>query len=93
MAERYYSLTELVKMMDNLVAAMPSSFANGIITVRHKLSVIPAADVVPVVRCEECAYCEWKNEVCTYGWCKRISTFKMRGEYCSDGERRDGNKE
>ena len=54
------------------------------------LEAIPAADVVPVVRCGECAYCEWKNEVCTYGWCKRISTFKMRDEYCSDGERRDG---
>lgn len=47
----------------------------------------------PVVRCGECAYCEWKNEVCTYGWCKRISTFKMRDEYCSDGERRDGDGE
>ena len=47
----------------------------------------------PVVRCGECIYCEWKNEDCTYGWCKRISTFKMRGEYCSDGERGESDGE
>lgn len=50
---------------------------------------VPAADVVPVVRCGECAYCEWKNEVCTYGWCKRNCAFKMRHEYCSDGVKRE----
>ena len=54
------------------------------------LQKIPAADVAPVVRCGECAYCEWKNEVCTYGWCKQNCTFKMRHEYCSDGARMDG---
>lgn len=46
MAETYYSLTEIVKLCDNLVAAMPTSFYSGIMTVRTGLANLPAADVV-----------------------------------------------
>lgn len=46
MAETYYSLTDIVKLCDNLVAAMPTSFYSGIMTVRTGLANIPAADVV-----------------------------------------------
>ena len=50
MAETYYSLTDIVKLCDNLCAAMPTSFFSGIWKVRNTLYRIPAADVVPVVR-------------------------------------------
>ena len=48
MAETYYSMTELVKLMDNLIAAMPTSFYSGIMAVRGGLATTPAADVAPV---------------------------------------------
>ena len=67
MAETYYSLTDIVKLCDNLVAAMPTSFYSGIWKVRNTLYRIPAADVVPVrhgrwlehkswAKCSECGY-------------------------------------
>ena len=46
MAETYYSLTEIVILCDNLVAARPSDDMWGILTVRNNLGTIPAADVV-----------------------------------------------
>lgn len=55
MAETYYSLTDIVKLCDNLVAAMPTSFYSGIWKVRNTLYRIPAADVRPVV------HGKWKN--------------------------------
>lgn len=46
MAETYYSLTDIVKLCDDLVEAMPTSFYNGIWKVRNTLYRIPSADVV-----------------------------------------------
>ena len=46
MAETYYSLTELVKRIDNLISALPTSFYNGIMAVRGGLVTTPTADVV-----------------------------------------------
>lgn len=59
MAETYYSLTDIVKLCDNLVAAMPTSFYSGIWKVRNTLYRIPAADVVPV------QHGRWENGHCT----------------------------
>lgn len=48
MTETYYALTDIVKLIDNLIAAMPTSFYNGIMAVRGGLATAPAADVAPV---------------------------------------------
>ncbi len=88
--DKYIKCRTAQKAINDLPAELDAVAVQRCSETIHNL---PAEDVVAVVRCGECAYCEWKNEVCTYGWCKRISTFKMRGEYCSDGERRDGDDE
>ena len=46
MAEKYYSMTELVKLTDNLIASLPTSFYSGIMSVRGGLVITPAANVV-----------------------------------------------
>ncbi len=73
---------------------------------RRRLAFIPAADVVPVVRCKDCEY--WDRETIRQnsndaGWwneaiCKEHTTYgnEHRDEwtsaewYCADGERKDG---
>ena len=98
MAETYYSLTDIVKLCDNLVAAMPTSFYSGIMTVRTGLANIPAADVAPVVRCKDCKYgvptkngflndmiaCENEDSPCGYS-----SWLCQPDWFCADGERRE----
>lgn len=44
MAEKYYSLTELVKLTDNLIAALPTSFYSGIMAVRGGIASLPYAE-------------------------------------------------
>lgn len=46
MAEKYYSMTDLIKLTDNLIASLPTSFYSGIMSVRGGLVITPAADVV-----------------------------------------------
>lgn len=53
MAETYYSLTNIVKLTDNLIAAMPTTFYNGIMAVRSGLASIPTADVVETAMYEK----------------------------------------
>lgn len=53
----------------------------------------PTVDAVPVVRCGECAF--WQNDgVHIYGMCKNpnIGSVKMDTDFCSYGERKDGEK-
>lgn len=57
--------------------------------VRRLLS-IPAADVAPVVRCEDCLY--WvsgKNECESWEWCKMLNTDMPPNGFCYLGDRKD----
>lgn len=94
MAETYYSLTELVKLTDNLIASLPTSFYNGIMAVRGGLVTAPAADVVArdcydrvLVENDElrkerpvvrCEYCAGRR------WCNFRQWLGEHG-YCSRG--------
>lgn len=58
------------------------------------IKTIPAANVVEVVRCEDCKYAEetYRPDIVR---CTNFSTYHdpwkvWRGWYCGDGERRDG---
>ena len=88
MAETYYALTDIVKLIDNLVAAMPTSFYNGLMAVRHHLPEIHAADVVEAVRCEECEYRK-DARVNKNGFliCPASGMEITDNDYCSYGER------
>ena len=90
MAETYYSLTDIVKLCDNLIAAMPTSFYSGIMAVRNGLASLLAADVVPVVRCKECryAYDSVGGWCCSHGIC--VDCIVREDFFCADGERKDG---
>lgn len=90
MAETYYSLTEIIKLCDNLVAAMPTSFYNGIMAVRGGLATAPAADVVPVVRCGECKYWEESSVIQNIGTCVFTPIRHTAEFFCADGVRKDG---
>lgn len=87
MAETYYSLTDIVKLCDNLVAAMPSSYANGILAVRNQIGGIPAADVVEVVRCKDCEYWRGANDICM-----GIGIDFDADGFCCEGEGRDNDE-
>lgn len=51
------------------------------------INEIPAADVVPVVRCKDCKH-YWKNKN-TPGYLDKCVTVSD-DDYCSSGERKDG---
>lgn len=58
---------------------------------KEVLTMLPAVDAVPVVRCKDCHY--WHQELdevhhwyCTYGWAHQTTP----DHYCADGKRRDG---
>jgi len=75
-------------------------------SIKDGIEAIPAADVVPVVRCKDCKsaepytrmdgktgfYC--KHQKCTlrYGtnWGKALYAIKEADDFCSYGERREG---
>lgn len=59
---------------------------------RRRLSLIPAADVVEVVRCKDCEHYHAAKDC--FGWCVNIeSPVWDRGVendwFCADGERRE----
>lgn len=52
MDEHYKSLTDIIKTIDGLVAAMPSTFYDGLLKARNAIAAMPDADVMPVARGE-----------------------------------------
>ena len=50
---------------------------------------IPAADVVPVVRCKDCKFaCDFDDD--ESAWCKNWNQYVWAEHFCSYGERKDG---
>ena len=87
MAETYYSLTDIVKLLDNLVASMPSDDMWGILTVRNSLWQIPATDVVEVVRCKDCKWAIPENEKRKMFAC--FGALRKPNWFCAYGEKRE----
>ena len=55
------------------------------------LDAIPAADVVPVVRCGECKH--WFDNGTDLCSCDRDALLRRRDFFCADGARMDGDGE
>lgn len=51
---------------------------------------IPAADVVPVVRCRECNHCDPENYHCDHPMGTAAPLRRKPDDFCSYGERKDG---
>lgn len=57
-----------------------------------ELRDVPAADVVPVVRCKECKYAYINSFSATSGvaLCSSSAKVMQQDDFCSYGERKDG---
>lgn len=59
-----------------------------------RISKIPAADVVPVVRCGECKHRDPEDKKCDCGGIEHAHMFPVADNwFCADGERKDGDGE
>ena len=57
--------------------------------VRYILHHTPAADVAPVVRCENCKYYYRKDMCGGTGWCTAVDVSSFDKHFCSYGEKRE----
>ena len=63
---------------------------------REIIESVPAADVVPVVRCKDCKHLRVRNQKDIYAFCPKTGIVfwqfekDTRTSFCSDGERMDG---
>lgn len=66
----------------------------GITDIANLINDQPTADVVEVVRCKDCEYCD---KSCSYGLqCRHpdgLNSFVCETEYCSRGAKMDGKGE
>lgn len=52
------------------------------------IQLVPAADVVEVVRCQDCVHWRGENDIC-----KGIGVDFSADGYCSEGKRKDGGRD
>ena len=64
------------------------NWAENIEEALHLIDSIPAADVVPVVRCVKCRHYNTSGCADGFGWCEHFNRGEMDEHYCSYGERR-----
>lgn len=99
MAE-YIEREKVIEELNNIATdyikdnSIQCSIASGVVINIRDTVILeqPTADVVPVVRCKDCKYCEHINDEFAKDWyqCKRRGNFaqKKPDNYCSYGERR-----
>ena len=91
---RLIDANEAVRLLrGKCVAKYPSSFLMGILASATEIEQSPTVDAVEVVRCKDCK--RWDRFCDTYGACKTGQCFlhnTRMGEddFCSYGERREG---
>ena len=56
----------------------------------HVIDSIPAADVVEVVRCRECKHCDPENHHCDHHMGTAAPLRRKPDDFCSYGERKEG---
>ena len=61
------------------------------VIVKHAIEAVPAADVAPVVRCEDCLYSteRYGHMECIHGVSYR-NTWNKPDFFCAYGERKEG---
>ena len=72
----------IIEMMDNDVDHAQGTDGREVVQI---LSDIPAADVVPVVRCRDC-----REFAKTSHWCESFDNPTGEDDFCSYGKRREG---
>ena len=113
MAGDYIRREAALKAFENADADAYEDYGDGTVdwgfgrkNIQNVINGIPAADVVPVVRCRDCEhaeryertdgtegyYCEHPQNTFTYGerWDRAFKPVKEADGFCSYGERREG---
>ena len=61
-------------------------YIDGIIFCHRMVDDMPSADVVEVVRCEDCEHADvGEKDV----WCESYESYKEKDGFCDDGKRRE----
>lgn len=76
------------------IEAAKHAWAKGLEPSQY-IEALPAADVAPVVRCEDCKHKGWVQEPChgrSVDYCKvwDCTLRNLKSTFCSYGERKDG---
>ena len=92
---REAAINALAKIINE--SDMPEDWSEGISDAMSALFRIPAADVVPVVRCKDCTHsregkASLECEKHTYAWDKRLR-WVDDNDFCCWGVRKDGDGE
>lgn len=88
-------MTEYIEREKVLSKAAPLAGCFSYMISAYDVIMLPAADVVPVVRCKDCKHykpqkksAHWENRT---NYCNRIVTIKVQPyDFCSYGERKEG---
>ena len=67
----------------------PNGFIHSVVTERQ-IAKAPTIDAVPVVRCKDCKNREFENLDAIYHWCEEHAWYVTDDDFCSYGERKDG---
>ena len=59
-------------------------------SIKSVINEIPAANVVPVVRCRECNHCDPENYHCDHPMGTAAPLRRKPDDFCSYGERKEG---
>ena len=59
-------------------------------SIKSVINDIPAADVVPVVRCRDCKHCDPENYHCDHPMSIAAPLSRKPDDFCSYGERKEG---
>lgn len=85
----------ILKALENADPDVYEDYGDGTVdwgfgrkNIQDMINGIPAADVVPVVRCENCAFSQSDGWVCS-GTALMPQHRTFPNNFCSDGERRD----
>ena len=78
----------IIPREDNQLDTYRLGYNNAIRSMIRRVEHLPAADVVPVVRCRDCKYYAWPEDT-TAGMmvCKKYGIARLSFDYCSRGER------
>ena len=83
MKDEYIRKQDAVDALDRIFDNVPMELTTEILRLRRELRGLSPADVVPVVRCDDCRY---------YGsrrWCELHSSVFDDNAFCSYSERRE----
>ena len=80
---------ELIPLVKTLDLCHPKQ-KKGVLMAISKLKEAPTADVVEVVRCKDCKYCDPDNRHCDHYMGTVFPVSREYNDFCSYGERKDG---